>query len=119
MGHIKHQSIMYTLLLLTGCLGFFCFYNTSKRLRWVAPGRVEAYLQSHAALARMLGMTSLLLNVTVLVLVDGPLMGLLHFFLLLMAAGCYIVGIAPLKLLKLSRIIALTALCLVVELLIF
>ena len=110
---------MYTIILLIGCLGFFCLYNTSKKIRLVGSGVAQTWLQSHPEVAKLIGVLSLLLVVVALVLLDGPVMGMIHFFLLLMTVGSYIVGIAPFGLFRWTHLLALVAAAFIFEHLIF
>jgi hypothetical protein len=80
---------------------------------------LEIWLQSHQLPARLLGLGCIVGTFAALIYVDGAVMGALHFLLMVMAAGCYIVALAPFGLIRLSHILILGAIAFLLELLIF
>jgi len=110
---------MYTLTLLICCTGFFCLYNTSKRAMLSRTGYVQAWLQAHQQPVRLIGAGCLSFTFICLVCMDGGLMGILNALLMVMAAGCYIIGLAPFGLFRWNHIIALGVIAFLLEFLIF
>lgn len=110
---------MYTTILLICCFGFFCLYNTSKRAKLVTGGGVEQWLQSNERVARSIGLSCLFLTIMALIWMDGAVMGTLNTVLMLMAAGCYIVGLAPFRFFKLNHLICIGLVAFLFEFLIF
>ncbi|UAY56924.1 hypothetical protein [Arachidicoccus terrestris] len=110
---------MYTLILLFCCTGFFCLYNTSRKARLFRQGQLEIWLQSHQASARLLGLGCITGTFLALIYTNGAVMGVLHFLLMVMAAACYIVALAPFGLIRRNHILALGAAAFFLELLIF
>lgn len=110
---------MYTLTLLICCTGFFCLYNTSGRARLSKHGQVQAWLQTNQSAARLLGLSAVLATLISLIVLDGAVMGVVHFLLMVMTAGCYIVGFAPFGLFRRHHILALGVVSVLLELLIF
>jgi len=110
---------MYTLILLICWTGFFCLYNTSRRAKLVSGGTIEFWLQSNQRFAKLLGVTGIFSSMAGLIFLDGTVMGALHGLLMIMAAGCYIVSLAPFRVIRFSHILGLGVIAFVMEFLIF
>lgn len=110
---------MYTLILMICSLGFFCLYNSSSKVKLSTAGNMEIWLQSHQQQAKLSGLAFILLSFICLVWMDGAVMGVLHFLLMVMAVGCYIIGLAPFRIIRRHHIVALATVAILLEILIF
>ena len=110
---------MYTLLLIICCTGFFCLYNTSQKAKLASAGFIERWLQSNLRISRLLGIGSIVTCLVGLIFMDGGVMGTIDGMLMLMAAGCYITGLAPLRLFRIQHLLILGVFAFILELLIF
>lgn len=110
---------MHTLIILLSCFGFFMLYNTSKRAKLSAAGRLEQLLQRYPRNAKRTGVLLVLISMVAFVYLDGLGVGLFAGVLLLMASAAYIVAIAPLYYLRFKHIAVVALSSLFLELFIF
>lgn len=110
---------MHTLIILFSSLGFFMLYNTSKRAKLSAAGKLEKWLQAYPARAKQAGIFFVLISILAWVMLDGAGVGLFSAVLLLMASAGYTVTVAPLYYLRFKHIAVLALGSLFIELFIF
>ncbi|MFT4092533.1 MAG: hypothetical protein QM640_02750 [Niabella sp.] len=110
---------MYTLIVIICFTGFFQVYNTSSKAKLSSSGVYEKWLQSNLLTAKITGTLLLITAFTLLIVKDGWPVGTFTFILLLMAAACYTIAIAPLQYLKLKHLLLIAAFSLLMELIVF
>ncbi|SEA01917.1 hypothetical protein SAMN05192529_10669 [Arachidicoccus rhizosphaerae] len=110
---------MYSLLLLICCVGFFCLYNTSQKAKLSGDGSIERWLQSNVGLSRIFGIAAIVISLAGLIVKDGAVMGTMSALLMTMAAGCYIIGLAPFRIIRIQHILALGLFAFLLEILIY
>ncbi|MBD8490702.1 hypothetical protein IFO69_18260 [Echinicola sp. CAU 1574] len=107
---------MITLAALLTFLGFFCFYNTSKRLKLSQSLGLEVWLQQNANKAKWIGGILLIVALLICLVAAGFAAGIFSFFILLMTAGSLIVILSPLKFINYKVLSVVFVLSLIFEL---
>ncbi|MFT3946934.1 MAG: hypothetical protein QM763_08180 [Agriterribacter sp.] len=99
--------MIYTISMLCCFLGFFMLYNTSQKAKLSAESLFEKWLQQNKSIAKIPGALLIIIPFIVLPLKDGSGAGTFTAFLLLMAAACLIIMIAPFHYIRIKHIAGL------------
>ncbi|OJY93301.1 MAG: hypothetical protein BGP13_16880 [Sphingobacteriales bacterium 40-81] len=90
-------------------------YNTSQKAKLSVKGSFEKWLQQNKHIAKPLGILLIVLSFILLPLKDGFGVGTFTAFLLLMAAACLIIMIAPFHYIRFKHIAALVMVSFLLE----
>ncbi|WP_146746557.1 hypothetical protein [Sinomicrobium soli] len=107
---------MTTLIVVITFLGFYAFYNTSRRAVLSKSLRIEKWLQVHTAESKIAGSCMLFAGLSLSVLYYGTGAGIFAFFVILMTLGSLVVIVSPLKFINYRGVLVIAILSFVVEL---
>lgn len=110
---------MYTTIVLLIFIAFLFFYNTSKKNKWSNKPRWANYLETRKGQSAFLSAILLLLAGLMLVYLNGTLAGIFSFIVIIMAMGCLIVLLVPLRYVSVKHVMLLFLLFVFFEQLIF
>ncbi|UCS91677.1 hypothetical protein KZP23_13060 [Echinicola marina] len=107
---------MITLATILTFIGFFCFYNTSKRQQLSQSLGFERWLQQNSLRSKYLGGGLFILALLLCYVEAGFGAGVFSFFILLMTAGSLVVLLSPLRFVHYKILILIFVMCLIFEL---
>ncbi|GAB3652094.1 hypothetical protein GCM10028791_21430 [Echinicola sediminis] len=105
-----------TLMALIVFLGFFCFYNTSKKAQLFQSTKLERWLQDNPQSAKYSGTVLLIWGLIVAIFTSGTGSGIFTYAVFIMAAGSLVVMLSPLRFVSYKVIAGVFVFSLILEL---
>ncbi|MEN7548794.1 hypothetical protein AAG747_12810 [Rapidithrix thailandica] len=88
---------MVTIIFFIAFLGFYVFYNTSKKADLNRSGKLELWVQNHLQYSKYIGSFLLIVTLVVSIIHFGVGSGIFAFFVTLMTVGSLIIVLSPLQ----------------------
>ncbi|WP_461533639.1 hypothetical protein [Sinomicrobium sp.] len=107
---------MTTLIVIIAFMGFYAFYNASKRAVLSQSWWIAQWLQSHRPTSLALGWCMVLVGILLSVMHYGFGAGICAFVVVLMTVGSLIVIVSPLKFISYRAVVLIAILSFAIEL---